>query len=130
LKRFSSGVYLLLAMPLLIFPAFALDRSSLWANKLEFSAYLVEKRPHSVRSHVELNNTLLYYGFLGEAQSAVDEALKINPDSGYLALHAVLVDCIAGEPDPNHMANLIDNAGRVGFDGRNALAFEKLYGFM
>lgn len=130
LKRFSSGVYLLLAIPLVIFPVFAFDRSSLWASKLEFSAYLVENRPQSVRSHVELNNALLYYGMVDEAQSAVDEALKVNPDSGYLAIHAVLVDCIAGESDPNHMANLIDNAGRIGFDGRNALAFERLYDFM
>ena len=128
--RFSKGALLLLVIPLLMFPIFTYDRNSLWENQLEFAGYLAEKRPKSVRSHVELNNALMSHGMLLEAKSAIGDAVKENPDSGYLALHAVLVDCIIGREDRENKSHLLANSKENPFDGRNALAFEKLYSYM
>lgn len=130
LTKFSKLSYLVLLVPIIVFPLFLYERSRLWEDEVVFGKYLAESRPESIRSHVELNNSLLKVGMTIEAKNSIDHALEMNPSNVYLAMHALLVDCVLDEVDKENLDHLLDLAGKIEFDGRNRLALEKLYLYM
>lgn len=129
-RRYSKLGYLVIIIPSLTYPLFLYERASLWEDEVNFGKYLAETRPNSVRSHVELNNSLLQVGREEEAKDAIDKALELNPSNVYIAMHAVLVDCLLNEADDKNLAHLLSLARTEPFDGRNRLAFEKIYQYM
>lgn len=128
--RKSRVGWLVIIFPLIIYPLFLYERTSLWEDEVNFGSYLAVKSPNSIRSHVELNNALLYSGRLEEAKVSIDKAVGLNPDSLYLSMHAVLIDCLVNQPEQGNLNRLITLAKEQAFDGRNRLAFEKIYKYM
>ena len=112
-----------------VFFLITIQRSTLWSDDLLFAAVIAKKAPNSVRSQVELNNALVSHGRLSDAIRQMREAVEANPDEIYLAMHSVLLDCIAGVDATDNADRLIDLAARRSFDGRNRLAVDKIYKF-
>lgn len=130
LKRFSKLSILVLLVPIFAYPLFLYERSILWQDEVRLGRYLAMSRPESIRAHVELNNSLLNRGLKPEAKEAIDLAIEKNPSNVYIAMHAVLVDCLIGKADDQNLDHLQSLAEVSVFDGRNRLAFEKMYQYM
>lgn len=128
-KKFKI-LYVLIVIPLVIYPLFTWERSTLWQNDLVFGKYLSVEKPFSVRSQIEYNNALLRRDFVEEAQSAIGLALEKNPESVYLGLHAVLVQCLSGDKETEKLGHLLYLAKNNKFDARHRLIFEEVYEHM
>ena len=122
--RFYRG--LALGFPVAMMAVVALARGGLWSDRVEHSLYLASANPGSVRSNVELNNALVSRGMLWEASSYLQGALEANPDSLYLRLHEVLLDCQMGKEKSPGVEVLLAIAGETPFDGRQVLGYRKL----
>jgi len=130
IKKTRIPAFIVPVLVLLVYPATTMSRVHLWGDPLEFGGVLAKLSPHSVRSQVELNNALVSKGLISQARSHMKEATANNPDSLYLALHMVLLDCMANEHKTSSYDTLIKLAKRRSFDGRNRLAIETLWRFM
>ncbi|TBW56716.1 hypothetical protein EZI54_08720 [Marinobacter halodurans] len=130
LSKYSIPKVIVFLFPLILYPSILFARTDLWADRVVFGAYLAKTSPHSIRSHIELNNALLYDGQPQAAKKALEEAIRANPDNIYLRMHVVLVDCLLGVKDSGDMDNLISMAKTQAFDGRDRLAIEKMWQYM
>lgn len=122
--------YALLVIPLVAYPAMSLERSNLWQNELILGKYLSVSRPKSTRSQIEYNNALLKLGLIQEARKAITLAVKVNPSNVFLAMQAVVVECLTGTKESKHLEHLLNLAKNNKFDGRDRLIYEEMYKYM
>ncbi|MCG7199102.1 hypothetical protein MD273_05095 [Marinobacter pelagius] len=130
LRRTRIPAVLVPLLVLLLYPLPTLTRAQLWGEPLEFGAVLAKLSPHSIRSQIELNNALVDYGMIEKARSHMRQATMTNPESLYLAIHMVLLDCMESIDQSDSYEKLIALASEQSFDGRNRLAIDALWKFM